>query len=81
MSYYILSAVKRTSGTKDALEIMKEYYGGMLEKGATTFWEDFDVNWIAESGRKGKKIFTATTGNSAIRDSVTRFVTAGRAGR
>ena len=51
MSYYILSAVKRTSGTKDALEIMKEYYGGMLEKGATTFWEDFDVNWIAESGR------------------------------
>lgn len=30
---------------------MKEYYGGMLDKGATSFWEDFDVSWIAESGR------------------------------
>ena len=30
---------------------MKEYYGGMLGKGATSFWEDFDVSWINGSGR------------------------------
>ena len=51
MSYYILSAVKRTAGAEKALGMMKEYYGGMLEKGATSFWEDFNVDWIDGSGR------------------------------
>lgn len=51
MSYYVLSAMSRAAGTADALAVMKEYYGGMLEKGATSFWEDFDVDWIDESGR------------------------------
>ncbi len=51
MSYYILSAIGRTAGTENALAVMKEYYGGMLEKGATSFWEDFDVEWIPQSGR------------------------------
>jgi len=51
MSYYILTAVKQTVGAKTAMDMMKEYYGGMLNKGATTFWEDFDVDWIAQSGR------------------------------
>lgn len=51
MSYYVLSAMSRAAGTADALNVMKEYYGGMLEKGATSFWEDFDVDWIDESGR------------------------------
>ena len=51
MSYYVLSAMSRAAGTADALDVMKEYYGGMLEKGATSFWEDFDMDWIDESGR------------------------------
>ena len=51
MSYYILTAIKRAATAKNALDIMKEYYGGMLKKGATSFWEDFDVDWTDESGR------------------------------
>ena len=51
MSYYVLTAVKQTVGAKNAMDMMKEYYGGMLDKGATTFWEDFDVDWIKQSGR------------------------------
>lgn len=51
MSYYILKAVCETSGVLVAIEIMKEYYGGMLSRGATTFWEDFDVDWLKGSGR------------------------------
>ena len=51
MSYYILTAIKRAATAKNALGIMKEYYGGMLKKGATSFWEDFDVDWTDESGR------------------------------
>ena len=31
--------------------MMKEYYGAMLDKGATTFWEDFDIEWAENSCR------------------------------
>ncbi|MBQ7654332.1 MAG: hypothetical protein IJS17_04595 [Clostridia bacterium] len=33
------------------LKSLKDYYGGMLDKGATTFWEDFDIDWIDNSTR------------------------------
>ena len=49
MSYYILSALAGCSGEKKALKALKEYYGGMLKAGATTFWEDFDVSWLENS--------------------------------
>lgn len=31
---------------KRAAEICLEYYGGMLDMGATTFWEDFNIEWL-----------------------------------
>ena len=48
MSYYILKAVASFDKQK-AIEMMKEYYGAMLSKGATTFWEDFDIDWAENS--------------------------------
>mgnify|MGYP002772256441 FL=1 len=51
MSFYIFSAIAETGKISAAVEIMKEYYGGMLSRGATTFWEDFDVDWLIDSGR------------------------------
>ena len=48
MSYYILKAVA-SFDKGAAIEMMKEYYGKMLKKGATTFWEDFDVEWAENS--------------------------------
>jgi hypothetical protein len=50
MSYYILKAVASFDKPR-AVEMMKEYYAGMLDKGATTFWEDFDIEWIENSSR------------------------------
>ena len=50
MSYYILNAI----AFKDkelAIKIMKEYFGAMLDLGATTFFEDFDINWIKNTSR------------------------------
>ena len=44
MSYYILKAVASFDKAK-AVEMMKEYYGAMLDLGATTFFEDFDIEW------------------------------------
>lgn len=45
MSYYILKAVASFDKPL-AIKMMKDYYGGMLKMGATTFWEDFDVEWL-----------------------------------
>lgn len=48
MAYYVLSAYLKIGGKK-ALSIVKEYFGGMLAKGATAFWEDFDIEWTENS--------------------------------
>lgn len=44
MSYYILTAVASFDRAA-AIAMMKQYYGAMLDLGATTFWEDFDLRW------------------------------------
>ena len=50
MSYYMLTADAMANG-KNILPIIKEYFGGMLSRGATSFWEDFDISWLEGSGR------------------------------
>ncbi len=40
--YYMLLA----QPTAPALEVIRRYWGGMLDYGATTFWEDFDLEWL-----------------------------------
>ena len=50
MSYYILKAVASFDKEK-AIEMMKEYYGAMLSKGATSFFEDFDMDWMENTCR------------------------------
>ena len=50
MSYFILKALI-VSGSDRTVDYIKEYYGGMIGRGATTFWEDFDISWLDGSGR------------------------------
>ena len=50
MSYFILKAVASFDKPM-AIKMMKDYYGAMLDKGATSFWEDFDMSWCEGSGR------------------------------
>lgn len=50
-SYYILKAAARSAGVASALDMMSEYYGGMLDAGATSFWEDFDLDWLKDGAR------------------------------
>lgn len=69
MSYYVLKVLAENGYEGKALEILKEYYGAMLDKGATTFWEDFNVDWVQGSGRidrfpeKGEKDIHGDFGN------------------
>jgi hypothetical protein len=45
MGYYILQARAMAGDIKDCLDCIRDYWGGMLDFGATTFWEDFNLDW------------------------------------
>lgn len=47
--YDMLRMVAQGDSTAAALKLMKEYLSGMLDRGATSFWEDFNPAW-AETG-------------------------------
>lgn len=49
--YFILKALAENGYGAQALQIAQEYYGAMLDKGATTFWENFDIQWAEGSSR------------------------------
>lgn len=47
----MLEALGLAGKHDQALDIISDYWGGMLDMGATTFWEDFDVEWKKNSAR------------------------------
>ncbi len=49
LSYYVLKALSISGKAKEALKVLKEFFGGMLKMGATTFWEAFEIDWIENS--------------------------------
>ncbi len=51
MGYYMLCAMGEAGDLEDALNIIREYWGAMLKRGATTFWEDFNMAWLEGSSR------------------------------
>lgn len=44
--YYMLRAMAAAGNYKGALDRIREYWGAMLDLGATTFWEDFNMAWL-----------------------------------
>eukprot|EP00978_Attheya_sp_CCMP212_P026878 scaffold89188_cov53-Attheya_sp.AAC.1 len=49
MKFFECLALSRLGHEADSLRNMRSYWGGMLEKGATTFWEAFDENDLNET--------------------------------
>lgn len=43
--YYMLQAKAQAKDYTGALHCIRNYWGAMLDMGATTFWEDFDLTW------------------------------------
>ena len=48
---YMLNALSMANMHEQALKIISDYWGGMLDMGATTFWEDFNIDWMVNSAR------------------------------
>ena len=46
MGYYATIVLAKTGRMDKALDIIRQYWGGMLDMGATSFWEDFDIEWL-----------------------------------
>lgn len=49
--FYVLKALAKSGDVETGLDFISKYWGGMLDVGATTFWEDFDLAWTKNAGR------------------------------
>lgn len=49
--YYMLQAQAKAGEYQQAIDIIRQYWGGMLDMGATTFWEDFNLDWTKNATR------------------------------
>lgn len=86
LGYYLLRARGDAGDIGGALDLVRTYWGAMLDLGATTFWEDFDLAWA--KGRSPSTCFpkgarttsTETTEITATAGSVIPCATAGRPG-
>lgn len=47
-NYYVISAMAKMGHRAEALEWIRQYWGGMIDEGATSFWEAYDPSWYKE---------------------------------
>lgn len=47
--YYMLQAQAQAGDYQGALDNIRQFWGGMLKLGATTFWEDFNLDWTVNA--------------------------------
>jgi alpha-L-rhamnosidase len=44
-NYYVISAMAEMGHREAALNWIRQYWGGMVQEGATSFWEGYDPTW------------------------------------
>ncbi len=49
--YYMLQAKAMAGDYQGSLDAIRQYWGAMLNLGATTFWEDFNMDWLPDAAR------------------------------
>jgi len=49
--YYMLEAMAKAGDVQRGIDTVRDYWGGMLDMGATSFWEDFNVAWTNNAFR------------------------------
>ena len=49
--YYMLEAMCEAGENRRALDTVRDYWGAMLDMGATSFWEDFNLLWTKNAFR------------------------------
>lgn len=49
--YYMIEAMSAAGEHQRALDTVRDYWGAMLDMGATSFWEDFNIAWTNNAFR------------------------------
>jgi hypothetical protein len=49
--YYMLEAMAKAGDVPRGIDTVRDYWGAMLDMGATSFWEDFNVAWTNNAFR------------------------------
>lgn len=49
--YYMLRAMAAADNHQGAIDVIRQYWGAMIDLGATTFWEDFNMEWLPNASR------------------------------
>lgn len=47
-NYYVISAMAKMGHRVEALDWIRQYWGGMIDEGATSFWEGYDPSWYKQ---------------------------------
>jgi len=47
-NYYVICAMAMMGHRAEALDWIRQYWGGMIDEGATSFWEAYDPSWYKE---------------------------------
>lgn len=47
-NYYVIQAMAEIGHRQAALDWIRQYWGGMIEEGATSMWEAYDPSWYKE---------------------------------
>ena len=47
-NYYVIRAMAEMGHREQALKWIRQYWGGMVDEGATSFWEAYDPSWYHE---------------------------------
>lgn len=51
LGYYVLKARAQAGDIKGCIDLIQSYWGAMINLGATTFWEDFNLDWLENATR------------------------------
>lgn len=44
-NFYVITAMAEAGHRREALDWIRKYWGGMIDEGATSFWEGYDPSW------------------------------------
>ncbi|MGA2170875.1 MAG: alpha-L-rhamnosidase C-terminal domain-containing protein [Terracidiphilus sp.] len=47
-NYYVISAMARMGHRAETLDWIRQYWGGMIDEGAPSFWEGYDPSWYKQ---------------------------------
>ena len=47
-NYYVIAAMAKMGHRAEALDWIRQYWGGMIDQGATSFWEGYDPSWYKQ---------------------------------